>query len=59
MFGQYRKWLLDGMRTPIETLVKEAIRYALQSTAGMAGHAIEPEYLATIEAWRMEASTAH
>ena len=51
MYGQYRKWLLDGMRAPIEPTVKEVIRYALQSTAGMAGHAIEPEYLATIEEW--------
>lgn len=52
MYGQYRKWVQEGMRAPIEATVKEIIRFALQSTAGMAGRAIESEYLATIEAWR-------
>lgn len=54
MYGHTRAWFVGGMRQPIETMVKEEIYYALHSTAGMAGHRIEPEYLQAIEDWRFE-----
>lgn len=55
MYGLARKWFVDGMRQPIETVAKEEIYYALHTLAGMAGHPIEPEYLQAIEDWRFEA----
>lgn len=51
MYGHTRSWFLDGMRTPVETTVKEAVYHALQSLAGMAGHPIEDEYRQAIEDW--------
>ena len=54
MYGLTRRWFVDGMRQPIETVVKEEIYYALHTLAGMAGHPIEPEYLQAIEDWRFE-----
>lgn len=54
MFGNVRAWFMQGMRRPIEDVVKENIYCALQSTAGLAGHPIEPEYRVAIEAWRFD-----
>ena len=53
MFGNVRAWFMQGMRRPIEDIVKENVFYALQSTAGLAGHPIEPEYREAIETWRL------
>ena len=51
LYGHARMWLANGMRAPIEKVVKEGIYYALHGLAGIAGHHIEPEYLQAIKDW--------
>lgn len=40
------------MKEDPEVVAKRGVHLSLQVTAGMVGHAIEPEYEAAIEEWR-------
>ena len=40
------------MKEDPETVAKRGVHLSLQVAAGMAGHAIEPEYEAAIEEWK-------
>ena len=51
-YAVVRRWFFDGMKEDPEVVAKRGVHLSLQVAAGMAGHAIEPEYEAAIEEWK-------
>ena len=54
-YAVVRRWFFDGMKEDPEVVAKRGVHLSLQVAAGMAGHAIEPEYEAAIEEWKRPA----